>query len=317
MTFFETLDSIMKQDFGGRGLLAALPASLLSETLHILSSAKRVILLTGFPVRLPDGGVTGETDGPSGTANLAHAFCEAGCQVTVVTDRVSYPLLKAALAFRAPFTSLLELPDKNPDSWIRDLLHEIRPTHFISLERPGKASDGHYHNMRGEIIDDMIADSAAFLKEAKKAGAVTISIGDGGNEMGMGVFRPQILAGVPCGEQICAAESADLTLAGGVSNWWGWGIASLLSLQTGRSLLPSEETEARLLKSVVLAGGVDGCTKKATATVDNLSLETNLSVLRAVSELTIGELQKRRDKNGFSAPGNIKNCSMSCMAAAH
>ena len=27
MTFYETLDSIMKQDFGGRGLLASLPAS--------------------------------------------------------------------------------------------------------------------------------------------------------------------------------------------------------------------------------------------------------------------------------------------------
>ena len=33
MTFYETLDSIMKQDFGGRGLLASLPASPLAALL--------------------------------------------------------------------------------------------------------------------------------------------------------------------------------------------------------------------------------------------------------------------------------------------
>lgn len=39
--------------------------------------------------------------------------------------------------------------------------------------------------MRGETIDDMITDSALFLSEARAFGAETISIGDGGNEMGM------------------------------------------------------------------------------------------------------------------------------------
>jgi len=118
--------------------LAALPASPLSETARTLSRAKRVVLLTGFPVLLPDGSVTGETDGPSGTANLAYAFCETGCRVTVVTDRISYPLLKAALAFRAPSASLLVLPNHSPELWIRERLMEIRPTHFISLERPAR-----------------------------------------------------------------------------------------------------------------------------------------------------------------------------------
>ena len=34
------------------------------------------------------------------------------------------------------------------------------------------------------------------------------------------------------------------------------------------------------------AGGVDGCTKQRTLSVDHLDLATHLSVLRAVSELT-------------------------------
>lgn len=59
MTFYETLDSIMKQDFGGRGLLASLPASPLAAVSASLAHAKRAVLLTGFPVRMPDGSITG------------------------------------------------------------------------------------------------------------------------------------------------------------------------------------------------------------------------------------------------------------------
>lgn len=286
MNFYKKLDLIMKQDIGGRGLLASLPASPLTETASVLADARRAVILTGFPVRLPDGTFIGETDGPSGTANLASALTKTGCQTVVVTDAASYPLLKEALRFAAPRASLILLPDNDTSSFIRTVLYEFRPTHFISLERPGKASDGHYHNMRGEIINDMIADSSSFLSEAKKCGAHTISIGDGGNEMGMGAFRPQILKNVPCGSEICAFESAELALASGVSNWWGWGLSALLSINTGRFLLPSEEMETELLRRVVAAGGVDGCTKQRTLSVDHLDLATHLSVLRAVSELT-------------------------------
>ena len=294
MTFYETLDSIMKQDFGGRGLLASLPVSPLAAVSTSLAHAKRAILLTGFPVRMPDGSVTGETDGPSGTANLAAALLAAGCGVSVVTDWSSYPHLEAALRFRAPQATLIRLPEQNTDDFIRTFIHDARPTHLISLERPGKAENGHYHSMRGEQLDDMITDSSLFLPAAKEAGATVISIGDGGNEMGMGTFRREILAGVPHGDLICTAEAADLTLASGVSNWWGWGIASLLSLKLGRNLLPSDRTEAELLRRVVAAGGVDGCTKKAELTVDALPLETHLGILQSVRRLTDEMLAKQK-----------------------
>ena len=114
--------------------------------------------------------------------------------------------------------------------------------------------------------------------------------------MGMGTFRREILAGVPHGELICTAEAADLTLASGVSNWWGWGIASLLSLELGRNLLPSDRTETELLRRVVAAGGVDGCTKKAELTVDALPLETHLRILQSVRELTDETLKKQTAK---------------------
>lgn len=285
MTFFTELDKIMKQDMGGRGLLASLPANPVSETLETLKCAKRVILLTGFPVRMADGTFIGETDGPSGTANLAHALTEIGARVLVVTDKASFALLDAALGYRAPKAELALLPGDNTEAFIKNCIQTFEPTHFISLERPGKAADNHYHNMRGEFIDDMITDSALLLSEAKAFGAVTICIGDGGNEMGMGTFHDEVVKNVSCGELICCKDCADITLASGVSNWWSWGIAALLSRETGTSLLPTDEEESELLHRVVMAGGVDGCTKENVETVDNLSLETNLSVLRAVAEL--------------------------------
>ena len=302
MTFYETLDSIMKQDFGGRGLLASLPASPLAAVSASLAHAKRAVLLTGFPVRMPDGSITGETDGPSGTANLAAALTAAGCGVSVVTDWSSYPHLEAALRFRAPQATLIRLPEQNTDNFIRTFIRDAKPTHLISLERPGKAENGHYHSMRGEQLDDMITDSALFLSAAREAGATVISIGDGGNEMGMGTFRREILAGVPSTSQILSGmkvqvNGKDVTYqASGVSNWWGWGIASLLSLELGRNLLPSDRTETELLRRVVAAGGVDGCTKKAELTVDALPLETHLRILQSVRKLTDETLKKQTAK---------------------
>lgn len=285
MSFYKELDLIMRQDLGGRGLLSSLPPNPVMQTAHALSLAHRVILLTGFPVLLPDGTFAGETDGPSGTANLAAALLALGCHVHVVTDKASYRLMEEALSYRAGRASLTMLPEKGTDDFIKDFTAKICPTHFISLERPGKAADHHFHNMRGQIIDDMITDSSSFLTNAKKAGAFTIAIGDGGNEMGMGFYRKQIVEHVPSGELICAGDCADLVLASGVSNWWGWGLSALLSSETSLSLLPSAETETELLKRVVNAGGVDGCTKEQSMTVDALSLATHLSVLEQVTAL--------------------------------
>ena len=293
MNFFQELDQTMKQDFGNRGLLCSLPENPVEQAFVILSSARRVILLTGFPVRMEDGTIIGETDGPSGTADLAAALIGWGAEVLVVTDRPSFALLNEALSYRAPKAALALLPDEQPELFIREYVQAFRPTHFISLERPGKAKDGHFHNMRGEVIDDMVTDSSLFLSEAKRVGAVTISIGDGGNEMGMGTFQEAICRHVPSGEKICTKDAADLTLAAGVSNWWGWGLAALLSLHAGKSLLPTEEQECETLHRVVLAGGVDGCTKKQTETVDQLSMTVHLSILRSVTLLLEKELAAR------------------------
>jgi hypothetical protein len=147
------------------------------------------------------------------------------------------------------------------------------------------AADGHFHNMRGIVIDQDIASTEALFS----AGIPTIGIGDGGNELGMGCYRPQIEASVPQGQLICAQQSALYPLAAGVSNWWGWGLAALLSRESGKMLVPTDEEETALLEAVLAAGGLDGVTKEPTMTVDNLTLAQHLEILSQVRGWLKGE----------------------------
>ena len=133
---------------------------------------------------------------PCGTADIAAALTALGASVLVITDEPAFSIVSDVVCYRAPKAKLMMLPKTDTEDFIRSCIKNFSPTHFISLERPGKAANGHYHSMRGEVLDDMITDSALFLSEAKKAGAVTISIGDGGNEMGMGTYRE-------CDRDIC------------------------------------------------------------------------------------------------------------------
>ena len=280
--FFNKLDEAMRYDPGNRGLLANAPANPIEGLQESLQEITGVVILTGFPVRLGLHNFTGETDGPLGAANLAFAFESIGVPVWLLTDEEAYWVVNAAVTRRGCKCRPLMLPRYEADEFIAAQLDAIRPSHVVTIERPGKAQDGHYHNMRGGIIDAMLVDASSIIKAARERGITTISIGDGGNEIGMGALAETIEKFVPHGEAICAREVADIALISGVSNWWGWGISAVLSKIYGINLLPSDDMERDMLHEMVLAGSVDGCTRKPEETVDNLSMGVHLGVLENV-----------------------------------
>ena len=282
MGFFKNLDEAMRYDPGNRGLLANAPANPLDRLQEALQEITGVVILTGFPVRLGLHNFTGETDGPLGAANLAFAFESIGVPVWLLTDEEAYWVVNAAVTRRGCKCRPLMLPKYEADEFIAAQLDAIKPSHVLTIERPGKARDGHYHNMRGGIIDAMFVDASSIIEAARERGITTISIGDGGNEIGMGALAETIEKYVPHGEAICAREVADIALISGVSNWWGWGVSALLSRMYGINLLPSDDMERGMLHEMVLAGSVDGCTKKPEETVDNLPMEVHLGVLSNV-----------------------------------
>lgn len=282
MGFFKKLDEAMRYDPGNRGLLANAPANPLDRLQEALQEITGVVILTGFPVRLGLHNFTGETDGPLGAANLAFAFESIGVPVWLLTDEEAYWVVNAAVTRRGCKCRPLMLPKYEADEFIAAQLDAIHPSHVLTIERPGKARDGHYHNMRGGIIDAMFVDASSIIEAARERGITTVSIGDGGNEIGMGALAETIEKYVPHGEAICAREVADIALISGVSNWWGWGVSALLSRMYGINLLPSDDMERGMLHEMVLAGSVDGCTKKPEETVDNLPMEVHLGVLSNV-----------------------------------
>ena len=276
---FSRIWQVMETDPGHRGLTTNLPRADLRALGFSLLEAGEVFIISGFPVQFAGG--KGETDGPVGTANLAAVLEQIGKRVTVITDEASCAAMLAACSLYAPSAEVLCVPKNGAQAFCYGLLKHRRPTHVIAIERPGRGQDGHFHNFRGDYIDELLADTDLLLYDKS---TVTIGIGDGGNELGMGGFRSMIEERVSHGDLICADAGADFTLTAGVSNWWGWGIRAVLSAVTGHDLMPTDEQENKLLRAVVSNGCVDGVTGEAVLTVDHLSQEENLRVLRELRQ---------------------------------
>ena len=264
-----------------------------------------VLFVTGarFPHLLPYG----ETDGPLGVAALAKAVERGLGAKTVVTVEESndVPTRGCLMGVGCNVRDLDEWKitdgacyldwyplgsEKGPEH-AKYLVETFKPKAIVFCEKHGPNEVGYCHSVHGaRIPPEEFANTWHLLDEAKKHGILTIGTGDGGNEMGMGTYRDVIEHFVPFGGTICTAESADITLASGVSNWWGIGIAALCTLFAEKNLLPTREEETESLRLAVAAGSVDGCTKKNEMTVDRLDLETHLGILDSVNDILKKEL---------------------------
>jgi hypothetical protein len=182
-----------------------------------------------------------------------------------------------AVAPGASVAPLIELWRQDGIDWV------------IAIERCGPAADGVPRNMRG--ID--ISLHAAELDQLFKAGPWrTISIGDGGNEIGMGrVPRPLIARHVPLGDLIGCVVPADFLLAAGVSHWGAYAVlAALAKLRPDWTLAMLAGLGAALDQAVVEAmvrdgPAVDGVSLQRAATIDALEMDVHRGVLEAVLEV--------------------------------
>jgi Domain of unknown function (DUF4392) len=128
-----------------------------------------------------------------------------------------------------------------------------------------------------------------------RAGRVTIGIGDGGNEIGMGHVRARVVRDVPHGARIASVVRTDHLIVAGTSNWGAWGLTAHLTLATGRDLLHDPDDEGRLTRAMIAAGGLDGLTGAATPSVDSLPVAVHQALLGALRELT-AHLMTRRSR---------------------
>ncbi|MHB1392325.1 MAG: DUF4392 domain-containing protein [Clostridia bacterium] len=283
------IEQIIKKDMGGRGLGDVTQASDLVRAAEELYGGTRVLIITGFCIAET---MCGETDGPLGAATLACALEKLGKTVVIVTDSYSENILSACAEHMGIEAKRVILPHQGTKEFCSRLLDSFKPSHIVSIERPGKAKDGRFYSMKGADLTHLIPDGDSFFESAKLRGIVTIAIGDGGNELGMGKVRELVIKCIDIGETIAAVTNADYIIVSGVSNWGAHGLEAMLSMLAGRMLLQDAETEKALIEGMVEAGAVDGCSKKRELTVDGLSLEQNVEILENLRKLTNDLIRK-------------------------
>lgn len=277
--FYEELNELFNYDPGNRGLPGKIPPADLAGIREELRAATKVLIVTGFPI-LPSG--VGETDGPTGAVNIARALILSGKDCALVTDSATFDILKATAVAFGLNCPVYNVPLDGADGYCKNMLERFAPSHIIAIERPGKIA-GNYRNMRGMIIDEFVADTDCLFDYFS---GVTIAIGDGGNELGMGSLKQY--AGSP---NDWADKPSDYPMVAGISNWWGWGIGALISLELGKNILPTLEEEELILVAAVKVGAIDGVSKKQEVTVDGVSLEDNLEFLQKIHNLLNKELK--------------------------
>ncbi len=313
------LERWIRRDPARRGLLASqhsttsLCAGHLDHAARSLARESRsVAIVTGFfvPDAVPP---SAETDGPLGALLIADVVQSAGGEACLITDTPCASALQAALnAADMTATPLLVCPVDREQSmaWRSDFWSSPRGeqlTHLISVERIGACREAgeiavtdhcpennppRYFNMRGMSIDEWSSDldelfiATPVTKRGVDATArqvVTIGIGDGGNEIGMGTVSREELAKCRTPElalrHLCHVPTEWMIVAG-TSDWGAFALAAATLLAQDRLAHLEHWPPARMesiLKAMVEHGpAVDGCTRTSQATVDGLPLITYL-----------------------------------------
>lgn len=300
------LPGIIHTDPGRRGLSRNPHGNLFTATATDLASAcqnlthhpaPRLAIVTGFfiPTADPPGH---ETDGPLGALFLLRTCAALGIPARIATDPPGIAAMRAGLRYcDLPGDWLCELPPPTADAWDRPSSHLLGyfPTHYVFIERAGPNAEGRCLTMRGVDITEQMGPVHRWIDNANPAAdannsPVTIGIGDGGNEIGMGKIDPAILAdNIPLGRQIHCRIATDYLIVAGVSNWGSYALAAglfLLRRQKPPPGLFDPQAERHLLEIMVREGLlVDGVTGRPEVSVDGLAWEAYIEPLIRMREM--------------------------------
>ena len=317
------IDKLISVDINGRGVIGKLYEAAFerygeSLTLRaargIVENVKEsdvVLILTGFRI-LPLG--IQETDGPLGAAALARAINIAlGAIPIIITEPVEQSIRIVSAACRGIGLNAVELDrllegeyryavsiigftmdrSKALDE-AKKLLDELSPSAIIAIEKAGCNVKGEYHNMRGLNISSLHAKVEPLIEEARRRGIFTVGIGDGGNEVGMGVIEDAVKKYVPygdkcqcpCGGGIAASSKVDSLVVASVCNWGGYAISGLIGRIRNKPItLHTPRQEELMMLLTVYEGAIDGITGLVDMTADSLPLEVHKSMLIMLREM--------------------------------
>jgi len=293
------IENVILDDPGSRGVKFLVErGDLHCAALSISQSAKSVAIVTGFPC-LPEQKPAIENDGISGAIAIARAVQALGKAATLIVGKNEKALFKdIALWCHSNGFFKHEVPViamENASSMLIDeLTDQKRFSHLISIECPGRNHQGQYSTMKQRDIAEFCDPLDELFLEAKKhPEIVTIGIGDGGNEIGMGKVFERVAANIQHGSEIACTVPTNYLIAAGVSNWGGNALAKAIYMCAScpvhdryrrkglgythqfvmADFVTSVEQERVLLQYQASLGICDGINKIAGMSVDNLSFE--------------------------------------------
>jgi hypothetical protein len=323
----ERIDQLVSLDAPARGVISELyrwaraksdgPLCLTAARLlrSRVAPGQPVFIATGWPDRPHISARIAETDGPPGAAALARAVHRGlGAVPIVLIEEELVPGMSrvveaaglrvlapaeaiAAARSQAPIhaASVLASPKGKDEAAAsaRALVAEYAPAAVVAIEKGGMNEHGFIHTSRGDDTTDALAKADYLVREATARGIATIGIGDGGNEIGMGVIEEEIRAHVPFGASAkdpakggtAPHTRTDVLVAAAISNWGAYGVAACLAFLLGRpDVFHDAEVEARILRVAADASFIDGITGFVEPSADGLPLRAHEAFVTLVGE---------------------------------
>lgn len=314
---------IICTDINRRGVISSLceaslekygtnPLLLASEALtDVIMRHKSNIVIVSFGFAVPPAYVQ-ETDGITGAVFLTKALRRLGITTALIIDRredlirITKEALKVAglkplLVEGSPCSTCLSstsvpvitLEVANPliRGNIMEIFNNLPPSAMIFIEKAGHNYLGVYHSMSGTDISRYHAHIEEALNIIRIYDAITLSIGDGGNEVGMGVIEDTIrrvvpygnICRCPCRGGIAASSNVDYLITSAVSNIGAYALELLLLKSLGKlNYAHAVRDEVLCLEVAVSYGAVDGVTGVPSIMVDGLSREDYEKLLHAM-----------------------------------
>jgi len=241
----------------------------------LLDTKGRIFICSGFYIL---NSKSPETDGPPGAISLAKTLEALDHDVYFVTDKYSKSIFQGMSdknkVIEFPITSHAE-----SNKIANDLIKSYDPQLLISIERAGLSFDGKYRNFRGIDFSDYNAKVDYLFEQLPNS----IGIGDGGNEIGMGNYKKEILdLGIYSNPSVITTTE---NIIASTSNWGAFGLIAGISKKIGKNLLPSIEEGKMMIEKTVELGAVEGMSGESKPWVDGRSIEEDQICLRDLNSL--------------------------------
>lgn len=163
-----------------------------------------------------------------------------------------------------PFTK----NDSEAEAQADEILSHGKPCVCFSNEAPGRNKNGYYHNAVGVNTTDVEPKYDVLFKKCQPLGIYNFSIGDLGNEIGMGAIESHIREFIPYAEEggckagtgygIVVDSAADNILTATVSDWGCNAVMAAMSYILGNpDLFITPEMQSAVMDAAAGAGMLD------------------------------------------------------------